>query len=116
MELTRRGLLQLGVAATSGAATTALAAQGSEAPKEKAAASPNYVGVLVDTTLCIGCRKCEEACNRRNHLPRTAESFSDRDILRTFRRIRRVCPIPSARSSACTACIPPASRRASWVR
>ena len=86
MELTRRGLLQLGVAATSGAATTALAAQGSEAPKEKAAASPNYVGVLVDTTLCIGCRKCEEACNRRNHLPRTAESFSDRDILRTFRR------------------------------
>ena len=48
--------------------------------------SPDYVGVLVDTTLCIGCRKCEEACNRRNHLPRTAESFSDRDVLRTFRR------------------------------
>ncbi len=42
--------------------------------------------MLVDTTLCIGCRKCEEACNRRNHLPRTADSFSDRDVLRTFRR------------------------------
>jgi Fe-S-cluster-containing dehydrogenase component len=44
------------------------------------------VGVLVDTTLCIGCRKCEEACNRRNHLPRTVDSFSDREVLRAFRR------------------------------
>ena len=42
--------------------------------------------MLVDTTLCIGCRKCEEACNRSNHLPRTAQSFSDRDVLRRFRR------------------------------
>jgi Fe-S-cluster-containing dehydrogenase component len=52
----------------------------------KQARSPDMVGVLVDTTLCIGCRKCEEACNRRNNLPRTAESFSDREALRSFRR------------------------------
>jgi Fe-S-cluster-containing dehydrogenase component len=69
-----------------------LAAAGAAAPlgaKEKKAnhpISPDYVGVLVDTTLCIGCRKCEEACNRRNNLPRTAEPFSDREALRTFRR------------------------------
>jgi formate dehydrogenase iron-sulfur subunit len=86
MKLSRRALLRLGLAASSAAATTALAAQESPAPKERPSASPDYVGVLVDTTLCIGCRKCEEACNRRNHLPRTAESFSDRDVLRTFRR------------------------------
>jgi Fe-S-cluster-containing dehydrogenase component len=86
MKLNRRALLKLGLAATSGAAATALAAQESQAPKEKATSSPDYVGVLVDTTLCIGCRKCEEACNRQNHLPRTAESFSNRDILRSFRR------------------------------
>ncbi len=86
MELNRRGLLKLALLATSGAATPALAAQESPTPKEKPAPPPDYVGVLVDTTLCIGCRKCEEACNRRNHLPRTAESFSDRDVLRTFRR------------------------------
>ena len=85
MTLTRRALLKLGLAATSGAAD-ALAADESQTPKEKSPSSPDYVGVLVDTTLCIGCRKCEEACNRRNHLPRTAESFSDRDVLRTFRR------------------------------
>lgn len=86
MELNRRGLLKLGLLATSGAATPALAAQESPTPKVKPAPSPDYVGVLVDTTLCIGCRKCEEACNRRNHLPRTAESFSDKDVLRSFRR------------------------------
>jgi len=84
--LNRRALLKLGLAATSGTAATAFAAQESQAPKEKPPSSPNYVGVLVDTTLCIGCRKCEEACNRRNHLPRTAASFSDRDVLRSFRR------------------------------
>ncbi len=86
MKLNRRAVLKLGLAATSGAAVPALAAQESQIPKEKPGASRDYVGVLVDTTLCIGCRKCEEACNRRNHLPRTAESFSDRDVLRTFRR------------------------------
>jgi formate dehydrogenase iron-sulfur subunit len=86
MKLNRRALLKLGLAATSGAAVPALAAQEPKPSKAKPASSPDYVGVLVDTTLCIGCRKCEEACNRRNHLPRTAESFSDRDVLRTFRR------------------------------
>jgi Fe-S-cluster-containing dehydrogenase component len=86
MHLNRRALLNLGLAASSGVAATALAAQESQTPKAKLPPSPDYVGVLVDTTLCIGCRKCEEACNRRNHLPRTAESFSDKDVLRTFRR------------------------------
>ncbi len=86
MDMNRRALLTLGLAASSGAATSALAADGSQTGKGKASPAPDYVGVLVDTTLCIGCRKCEEACNRRNHLPRTAESFSDRDVLRSFRR------------------------------
>ena len=86
MKLNRRALLKLGLAATSGVATTALAAGETRPPKEGSPPPQDYAGVLVDTTLCIGCRKCEEACNRRNHLPRTAESFSDRDVLRSFRR------------------------------
>jgi formate dehydrogenase iron-sulfur subunit len=86
MKLDRRTVLKLGLAATAGASPGLVAAGESEAPKETRPSSPDYVGVLVDTTLCIGCRKCEEACNRRNHLPRTAESFSDRDVLRSFRR------------------------------
>jgi len=85
-KVNRRTLLKLGLAASAGTATSSLAAGESQAPEEKQAPSEDTMGVRVDTTLCIGCRKCEEACNRRNHLPRTAESFSDRDILRSFRR------------------------------
>jgi formate dehydrogenase iron-sulfur subunit len=86
MKLDRRALLKLGLVVTSGTATPVSAVQGSLPAREKPAFAPAYVGVLVDTTLCIGCRKCEEACNRRNHLPRTADSFSDKDVLRTARR------------------------------
>jgi formate dehydrogenase iron-sulfur subunit len=84
--LNRRTLLKWGITATTAAATAPIADIRSQTPEEKSSPSPDYVGVLVDTTLCIGCRKCEEACNRRNHLPRTAQSFSDRDVLRSFRR------------------------------
>ena len=77
----RRAFLKLGLAAAG--AALPLRAEGRE---DNHPVSPDYVGVLVDTTLCIGCRKCEEACNRRNNLPRTAEPFSDREALRTFRR------------------------------
>jgi Fe-S-cluster-containing dehydrogenase component len=28
-----------------------------------------FVGVLVDTTRCVGCRACEAACAEENHLP-----------------------------------------------
>ena len=86
MKLNRRTVLKLGLAATAAASPSRVAAGESQTPKDTRPSSPDYVGVLVDTTLCIGCRKCEEACNRRNHLPRTAESFSDKDVLRSFRR------------------------------
>jgi len=78
----RRDFLKLGLAAAAGTAVP-LQAAGRE---DQHLISPDYVGVLVDTTLCIGCRKCEEACNRRNNLPRTAQPFSDREALRAFRR------------------------------
>ena len=80
--LNRRRFVELGAAVAAGTA----APLGAMTAEERHPLSPDYVGVLVDTTLCIGCRKCEEACNRRNHLPRTADSFSDREVLRAFRR------------------------------
>jgi len=80
--LDRRSFVGLGAAAAVGGAAPAPA----EGAAEKHVVSPDYVGVLVDTTLCIGCRKCEEACNRRNLLPRTSGSFSDREVLHSFRR------------------------------
>ncbi|MGE5346326.1 MAG: 4Fe-4S dicluster domain-containing protein [Acidithiobacillales bacterium] len=86
MTLSRRALLNLGLTTSTVAATAALAAPEEKDARGKAAPAPDYAAVLVDTTLCIGCRKCEEACNRRNHLPRTADSFEDRDELLTFRR------------------------------
>ncbi len=85
MKLSRRALLKSGLAASAVVVPAAGAGEGAE-PSEGHAPAPDWVGVLVDTTLCIGCRKCEEACNARNHLPRTAEPFSNRDVLRTFRR------------------------------
>ncbi|MBD3869187.1 MAG: 4Fe-4S dicluster domain-containing protein [Acidobacteria bacterium] len=44
------------------------------------------VGCLADTTLCIGCRQCEEGCNRRNELPRPDTLFRDRLVFREQRR------------------------------
>ena len=45
------------------------------------------VGVLVDTTLCIGCRKCEWACNQSNNLPAAdLETFEDQDVFLKPRR------------------------------
>ncbi|MDX9753803.1 MAG: Ni/Fe-hydrogenase cytochrome b subunit [bacterium] len=44
-------------------------------------------GVLVDTTYCIGCRKCEWACNNVNHLPtESLESFENKSVFEEFRR------------------------------
>ena len=89
MDLDRRRFLQFGLAAAS--AASPFPAEAGQSPGQEPAPTgpaddPDHVGVLNDTTLCIGCRECEAACNRRNHLPRTATPFSDRDVLRTFRR------------------------------
>jgi Fe-S-cluster-containing dehydrogenase component len=47
---------------------------------------PGSFGVLHDTTLCIGCRKCEEACNKVNELPAPEKPFDDLGVLGTERR------------------------------
>jgi len=48
--------------------------------------SPNQAACLVDTTLCVGCRKCEQACNRANRQPEPERPFHDRSVLRRERR------------------------------
>jgi formate dehydrogenase iron-sulfur subunit len=64
---------------------------GSRAQAEDAS-SPDRAdgfGVLVDTTLCVGCRSCEQACNEVNtDLPRKALAhFKDLSILEEKRRM-----------------------------
>jgi Fe-S-cluster-containing dehydrogenase component len=93
------------------------------------------VGCLVDLTRCIGCRKCEEACNRVNGLPEPDHRFEDLTVLDAKTPARRTNlyrgqPVhvsgrsmsatswfpPSSSCSACIARIRPAPLPASSVR
>lgn len=47
---------------------------------------PGSYAVLHDTTLCIGCRKCEAACNEVNGLPAPEQPFDDVSVLAEKRR------------------------------
>ena len=47
---------------------------------------PGSFGVLHDITRCIGCRKCEQACNTVNELPAPEKSFDDLAVLEESRR------------------------------
>jgi Fe-S-cluster-containing dehydrogenase component len=47
---------------------------------------PDSYAVLHDTTLCIGCRECEAACNEVNGLPAPERSFDDLSVLDDKRR------------------------------
>jgi Fe-S-cluster-containing dehydrogenase component len=49
--------------------------------------SEDRMGVLVDTTVCVGCRNCEWACKDAHNLPAgNLESYEDRKILEIKRR------------------------------
>jgi len=49
--------------------------------------SEDRMGVLVDTTVCIGCRNCEWACKKAHDLPAgNVESYEDKS---TFKEMRR---------------------------
>lgn len=47
---------------------------------------PDSYAVLHDTTLCIGCRSCEAACNEVNSLPEPEQPFNDLSVLDRKRR------------------------------
>ena len=47
---------------------------------------PDAKGVLFDATRCIGCRKCEAACNTVNKLPAPQKPFADLTVLDKERR------------------------------
>jgi Fe-S-cluster-containing dehydrogenase component len=64
MKLGRRGFFKVAVvtAGAAGASAASASAAGTQAGEDGA-------GVLVDTTLCVGCRGCEAACSEANGLP-----------------------------------------------
>lgn len=88
MSNTRRDFLKT----LTGAGIVALSAPGTVLAGAGIDALPGYPdqnGVLVDTTVCIGCRRCEWACKEWNKLPgqKPLKDYeSDQDIFREFRR------------------------------
>ena len=87
MSLRRRDFLKLtaaGPVAFAAAATLPASAHASAAPDD---AFDDAYGVLVDTTFCIGCRKCEWGCNEANDVPRRARTeFDDKSVTTVHRR------------------------------
>ena len=83
MKLSRRNFLK--ICGIGGASLAARPNSGDAAPGQQ---NPDKAyGCLVDTTLCVGCRKCEQACNHRHHLPMPKESFEELTVLENERRM-----------------------------
>ncbi len=87
MDQIRRNFMKVlagfGLSATLGSGSTARADSG-ELP-----GLPNQFGVLVDTTQCIGCRRCEWACKEWNKLPNQMglrEYEKDQSVFQKLRR------------------------------
>jgi Fe-S-cluster-containing dehydrogenase component len=65
-----------------------LAAGQADASEGQGADGDGGVAVLVDTTECIGCRKCEFACNREHKLSDLPlESYEDTSVFKEKRRM-----------------------------
>lgn len=89
---------------------------------------PDSGAVLFDATRCIGCRKCEEACNEVNSLPKPATLFSDLTVLDKPRRtyagaftvVNKYHPAgttaPVFRKIQCNHCLEPACASACFVK
>jgi Fe-S-cluster-containing dehydrogenase component len=90
---------------------------------------PDSFGVLYDSVLCIGCRKCEAGCNIVNDLPQPDRPFDDLSVLNSKRRtdpktymvINRYDHIeavkgPLYRRIGCNHCLEPACASSCFVR
>lgn len=82
MGINRRSFLKVLGAGIVGGGIAGVASGNINAPgKSKATGtspSREFLGVLVDTTKCVGCRACEEACAQANQLP--ALDISDTSV------------------------------------
>lgn len=79
--ITRRRLLSLSLLA--GGAALGLSRPASARPEFSG--WPNSFGMLVDLSLCVGCRSCEQACNEANALPNPVRPFDDDAVLKAKR-------------------------------
>jgi formate dehydrogenase iron-sulfur subunit len=90
---------------------------------------PESSGVLYDNTLCIGCRRCEAACNKVNELPPPERPFDELSVLDKKRRttpkaymvMNRYDDIggakrPFYRRMGCNHCLEPACASSCFVK
>ena len=99
---------------------------GAEAAGKEFKGYPGSKGVLFDATRCIGCRKCEAACNKVNKLPEPEKKFDDLSVLDTKRRTdAKTFTVvnkyggpknPVFRKSQCNHCLEPACASACFVK
>ncbi len=67
--------------------STSLTGVSSLKASDKTKLNPDRFGVLSDLTYCVGCRRCEWACNEVNELPnQPLDSFSDTSVFENIRR------------------------------
>jgi Fe-S-cluster-containing dehydrogenase component len=83
MSISRRKFL--GWVGAAGLSTT-FGKPASAATNQHFAGYPDSFAILHDTTLCVGCRSCEAACNKVNDLPQPDKPFTDLSVLETSRR------------------------------
>ena len=85
MAISRRKFLGSLTAAVGATTSGALASAYAASNKHFEGHSDSF-GVLHDTTRCIGCRKCEQACNEVNKLEKPDKRFDDLTVLDEKRR------------------------------
>ncbi len=79
--VTRRDFLKIG-----GTVLAFSVLGGNVAGSEDFTGNPDRFGMLSDTTRCIGCRRCEGACNKANNLGTPKTSFEDKSVFEEERK------------------------------
>ena len=84
--VSRKDFLKGALAAAGGVAAWSLLSGNRKVFGQDLAGNPERFGMLTDTTRCIGCRRCEAACNKANNLPPPPVPFEDKSV---FEKVRR---------------------------
>jgi len=109
--------------------STALGKKADAAAGKQFKGYPDSVGVLFDNVRCIGCRSCEEGCNKANDLPSPPKPFKDLAVLDKKRRTDHAtftvvnkyestdpARPPVFRKIQCNHCLEPACASACFVK
>ena len=83
MEIKRRDFFKIVSAGSIALLPSGIKAQS----QDKSIEFNDSIGVLVDTAICIGCRKCEWGCNKANGLPvKEIKEYDDKSVFERHRR------------------------------